>query len=152
MHMNRTTAVALGLVAVCAAGLTAQTQETKTTTKTKVEIKDGRNVTVTGCLERRENGDYFLTDVRENRRTDPSQYALVTEDDLSKHVGERVEVKGTAVANGNGRVKIESKTKTEVENGKDLETKSKTEGTSGALDPPFLGLKSIKTVASSCHS
>jgi hypothetical protein len=152
MQMNRTTAVALGLVAVCAAGLTAQTQETKTTTKTKVEIKDGRNVTVTGCLERRENGDYFLTDVREKGRTDPSQYALVTNDDLSKHVGERVEVKGQAVANGNGRVKIESKTKTEVENGKDLESKSKTEGTSGALDMPLLGLKSIKTVASSCHS
>jgi hypothetical protein len=110
MHTTRTTALAIGLAAICAAGLTAQKQETKTTTKTKVEVKDGRNVTVTGCLERRENGDYTLTEVRENRRTDPSRYALVTDDDLSKHVGERVEVKGKAAANGNGRVTVESKT------------------------------------------
>jgi hypothetical protein len=35
-------AVVIGLTAMCAAGLTAQTQETKTTTKTKVEIKGGK--------------------------------------------------------------------------------------------------------------
>ena len=62
MQITRTTALANGLAAMCAAGLTAQTQEKKTTTNTKVEIKGGKNVTVTGCLERRPNDDYLAED------------------------------------------------------------------------------------------
>jgi hypothetical protein len=151
MTMTRLTAVAIGLAAMCAAGLTAQTQETKTTTKTKTEIKGGKNVTVIGCLERRSNGDYVLTEVRDSSREEHSRYALVTGQDLSKHVGERVEIKGKAVSNGDGKVSVESRTKTEVEDGKDQETKTKTEGTSGALDLPFLGVRSMKTLSSSCN-
>ena len=86
---SRRTAVAIGLAAMCAAGLTAQTQETKTTTNTKVEIKGGKDVTVNGCLDRNANGDYILTRARANRH-EPSQYALITSEDLSKHVGERL--------------------------------------------------------------
>src|SRR6185295_12407345 len=71
MQTTRMTAMAIGLAAMCAAGLTAQTQETKTTTKTKVEIKDGKDVTVSGCLERRPNGDYILTEVHGKSRLDP---------------------------------------------------------------------------------
>jgi hypothetical protein len=151
MQTIRRTALAIGVAAMCAAGLTAQTQETKTTTKTKIEIKGGKDVTVIGCLERRQNGDYVLTEARENRRQEPSRYSLVTSEDLSKHVGERVEIRGKAVANGDGKVSIESKTHTEVENGKDQETKTKTEGTGGALDLPFLGVKSMKTLSSYCN-
>ena len=36
------------------------------------------------------------------------KYALVTDDDLSKHVGHRIEVKGKAADRGDGKVKIES--------------------------------------------
>jgi len=151
MNMTRTTAMAIGLAAMCAAGLGAQTQETKTTTKTKVEMKGGTNVTAIGCLERRENGDYLLSGVREEHRNGPSRYALITDDDLSTHVGERVRIQGKAVTAGNGTVSVRSETKTEVENGKDLETKSKTEGTAGTIEMPFLGVKSMKTVSSSCY-
>ena len=150
MQTPRRTAVAIGLAAMCATGLTAQTQETKTTTKTKVEIKGGKNVRVIGCLERRSNGDFILSEARENLRQEPSRYALVTSQDLSKHVGERVEIQGKAVARGDGTVSVESKTKTEVENGQDQESKTKTEGTSGALDMPFLGVTSMKTISSPC--
>ena len=150
MHTTRKIAVTIGLAAMCAAGLTAQTQETKTTTKTKIEIKGGKDVTVIGCLEQRPNGDYILVQVREDRSLEPSRYALVTSEDLSKHVGERVEIQGKSVANGNGKVLIESNTKTEVENGKDQESKTKTEGTNGALDMPFLGVSSMRTLSSSC--
>ena len=81
---------------------------------------------------------------------DPSRYALVTDDDLAKHVGERVRIQGKTVSAGNGTVSVKSETKTEVENGKDLETKSRTEGTTGTLEMPFLGVKSLKTLSSSC--
>jgi hypothetical protein len=151
MTTIRLTTLSIGLAAMCAAGLTAQTQETQTTTKTKIEIKGGKDVTVIGCLERRSNGDYVLTEVRDNNRLDHSRYALVTSQDLSRRVGERVEVRGKAVMNGDGTVSVESKTKTEVENGKDQETKTKTEGTSGAFDVPFLGVRSMKTLSSSCN-
>ncbi len=145
------TALAIGLAAICAAGLSAQTQETKTTTKTKIEIKGGKDVTVIGCLERRPNGDYVLAEARENRRAEPLRYALITSEDLSKHVGERVEIHGKAVEKGDGKVSVESKTTTEVEHGKDQETKTKSETTGGALDLPFLGVKSMKTVSAFCN-
>ncbi len=147
----RVSAVAVALAALCTTGLSAQTQETQTTTKTKIEIKGGKNVTVTGCLEQRSNGDYVLADARDTGRSEWSRYALVTNQDLSKRVGERVEIKGKAVTNTDGKVSVESKTKTEVENGDDRETRSKTEGTSGAFDLPYLGVRSIKTLSSSCR-
>jgi hypothetical protein len=151
MTTTRLTAVAIGLAAMCAAGLTAQTQETQTTTKTKIEIKGGKDVTVVGCLERRSNGDYILTQARDNSRLDRVRYALVTSEDLSKHVGERVEIKGKAVTDGEGKISVESKTKTEVEHGNDQEAKTKTEATSGAFALPFLGVRSMKTLSSSCN-
>lgn len=147
----RVSAVTVALAALCTTGLSAQTQETQTTTKTKIEIKGGKNVTVTGCLEQRSNGDYVLADARDTGRSEWSRYALVTNQDLSKRVGERVEIKGKAVTNTDGKVSVESKTKTEVQNGDDRETRSKTEGTSGAFDLPYLGVRSIKTLSSSCR-
>jgi hypothetical protein len=150
MKMTRLAVIALGLSTVCAAGLGAQSQETQTTTKTKVEVKGGKNVTVIGCLERRANGDYILTDGRENT-VEHARYALVTNDDLSKRVGERVEIKGKVVTRNDGKVSVESKTKTEVEHGKDQESKTKTEGTTGVFDLPVLGVRSMKKLSSSCR-
>jgi hypothetical protein len=151
MQTSRRTAVAIGLAAMCAAGLTAQTQETKTTTNTKIELKGGKDVTLIGCLDRNSNGDYLLTRVPTNRRKEASQYTLITSEDLSKHVGERIEIRGKVVVNGNGTVSVESTTKTEVDNGTDRETKAKTEGAIGALDMPFLGVTSTKTLGSFCN-
>ena len=150
MNMTRMTAIAIGLTVVSAGALRAQTQETKTTTKTKVEMKGGKNVTIVGCLERRDNGDYMLTKIRDVRDTDPTRYTLITDDDLTKHVGERVRIEGKTVSAGDGTVSVKADTKTEVESGKDIETKSKTEGTTGTLDIPFLGVKSLKTLSPSC--
>jgi hypothetical protein len=150
MNKARTMTIAIGLVVAAAGALSAQTQETKTTTKTKVEMKGGKSITVAGCLERRDNGDYMLTSIRDVRGMDPSRYALVTDDDLSTHVGERVRIQGKTVSPGDGTVTVKSETKTEVENGKDLEMKSRTEGTTGTFEMPFLGVKSLKTLSSSC--
>jgi hypothetical protein len=151
MHTMFKAALTVGVAAICATSLGAQTQETKTTTTTKVEIKGGKDVTAVGCLGRSLNGDYVLTNVRQSRRLESSRYTLVTSDDLSKHVGERVEIKGKAVVDGHGTVTAESKTKTEVENGKDQESKTKIEATNGALDTPVLGVKSMKSLSATCN-
>ena len=150
MNTTQMTLIAIGVAMVSTGTLSAQTQETKTTTKTQVEMKGGKSVTVNGCLERRDNGDYVLTNLRDVRGMDPSQYALVTDDDLSKHVGERVRIEGKTVSAGHGKVSVKSESKTEVENGKDVELKTKTEGTTGSLEMPYLGVKSLKTISSSC--
>jgi hypothetical protein len=143
------TVVVIGIATMCVAALSAQTQETKTTTRTKVETKGGKDTRVVGCIERGAGGDYTLTRVRGGASA-PSQYALISSDDLSKHVGHRMEIHGKAVMNGKGKVVVESTTKTEADHGKDQESKSKLEGTAGVLDMPVLGVKSMKMISSSC--
>src|SRR4051812_24775732 len=78
---------AFGLAAMCAVGLGAQSATTKT--KTKIDVKDGKEITVGGCLESNPGGGYMLTTTNGSMK-----YALITDDDLSKHLGHRVEVKG----------------------------------------------------------
>ena len=63
-----------------------------TTDKTKVEIKDGKDVTVAGCLDRTSEGRFVLT----TTESGSLKYVLVTDDDLGKYVGHEVEVKGKA--------------------------------------------------------
>ena len=90
-----------GMAAMCAVVLGAQTGTTET--KTKIEVKDGKEVKITGCLERNPGSGYMLTD-----RAGGLKYMLVTNDDLSKHIGHRIEVKGKAADKGDAKVKIES--------------------------------------------
>src|SRR5437879_1298577 len=94
------------LAAICAMGVGAQSSET-TRSKTKVKVDGGRDVTVSGCLARNLDGGYKLTDVQGRM-----VYALVGGDDLDKHVGHRIEVKGKATDGHDGKVKIETETKT----------------------------------------
>ena len=130
---------AFGLAAMCAVGLGAQSSTMKT--KTKVDVKDGKEIHVSGCLERNPGGGYMLTTTQGSMK-----YAIVTDDDLSKHVGHRVELKGKAADRGDGKVKIESTT------GKgDDKATSKTEIKGNDMSGMnYLGLKSLKMISASC--
>jgi len=70
-------------------------------------------------------------------------YALVGGDDLEKHVGHRIEVKGKATDGHNGKVKIESETRTS--GSEPVKEKTELKG-----DVHALGVKSVKMIASSC--
>ena len=131
---------AFGLAAMCAVGLGAQSATTESKTKTKIEVKDGKTITVSGCLATNPGGGYMLTNANGAQK-----YVLVTNDDLSKHVGHLVSVKGTAADRGDGKVKIES-TGT---SGKDT-TKVKTELKGDTVDMNYLGVKSLKMLSKSC--
>ena len=125
---------AFGLAAMCA-------QSATTKTKSKIEVKDGKEITVGGCLERNPGGGYMLTTTSGSMK-----YAVVTDDDLSKHVGHRVELKGKAADRGDGKVKIEST----VGSGDD-KAKAKTEIKGGDMSGMhYLGLKSLKMISTSC--
>src|SRR5262249_22913534 len=99
---------AFGVAAMCAIGLSAQTTTSTVDAKTKTKVKDGKEIHVTGCLERNPAGaGYVLTD----SSTGGLKYLVVTNDDLSKHVGQKVEVKGKATDKGDGKVETETKAK-----------------------------------------
>ena len=132
---------AFGVAAMCAVGLGAQSGTTET--KTKIDVKDGKEVKVSGCLEHNPGGSYILTNSRGGLR-----YTLVTDDDLSKHVGHRIEVKGKAADQGDGKVKIESTVGT---SGSD-KTESKTEIKGADMaGMRYLGVKSVKMISASCR-
>jgi len=135
---------AFGVAALCAVGVGAQT--TQTTEKTKVEVKDGKEITVSGCVERNPDGGYLLT----STRTGDMKYALVTSDDLSKHVGHRVEVKGRATDRGDAKVKVEQKSETAREYGSDKDGKVKSEMKGDLPGMHYLGVKSLKMLSESC--
>ena len=67
-------------------------------------IKSGVDITTTGCVDRLADGRLALTSVG-----GATGYVLVGKEDLAKHVGHRVEVKGKATDLGNGKVKTETK-------------------------------------------
>jgi Protein of unknown function (DUF5818) len=129
------------LAAICAAGLGAQSGTTETKTKTKVDVKDGKDITISGCLAANPGGGYMLT-----TRSGDMKYALVTNDDLSKHIGHRMEVKGKAADRGDGKVKVESSVGT---TGSEKE-KAKTEMKGDMPGMHYLGVKSVKMISNSC--
>ena len=135
---------AFGIAAMCVVGAAAQTSTSKVEGKTKMKVKDGKDVSVTGCLERNPGGGYMLTD----SMTGGMKYVVVTDDDLAKHVGHKVEVKGEATDKGDAKVKIDSKAKgTSGDDKAKIETKTKAEGD---LAMHYLGMKSLKMISTSC--
>jgi|SRR5437868_13571304 hypothetical protein len=131
--------IATCLAIACAASLGAQSTTTDTTrSKTKVKVEGGKEVTVTGCLEENPGGGYMLTD-----RSGGMKYALVGGDNLAKHLGHRIEVKGNAADRGDGKVKVQTKEKTP--NADTTHERTELKG-----DVHALGVKSIKMLSTSC--
>jgi hypothetical protein len=145
-------ALILGTTAALAVtvGLAAQSSTTKT--ETKVDVKNGKEVTVTGCVEASETGaGYVLTRV-EPRVGDPlAIYTLIGQDSsVGRHLGHLVEIKGKATNIGDdGKVEVTTKTKVEREDGDDTVTKSKSE-IEGPAAPAYLGVRSVKMLRTSC--
>src|SRR5689334_10835334 len=108
--MKKLTIVTFALAFTGALTLGAQTNET--TTKTKIDVKDGKDVKVTGCVDAGANGGYVLTDVSSKNEA-LHRYVLVSDDNFSKYVGQRVEVEGVAADRKDGKVEIKTETKSE---------------------------------------
>jgi hypothetical protein len=137
--------VALGMTTAV-----ASSQDVGKKSKTKITVEDGKTITVTGCVTRGADGSFLLSHAA-GKSGVHGTYILAAddEDDLKDRVGYRVEIKGKAADKGDGKVKIESKS--EVETGGDTrkrESKTEVEGDLQGL--PFLGVKSIRTLATVC--
>ena len=119
--------------------------------KSKVMVKDGQDVTVTGCIARSASGTgYMLTNVADKKGMMHDYMLAESEEDFSKHVGHRVTIEGKVADKGDGKVKVETKTKTKVEDGDDKETKTKSEMRGDMDGVRFLGAKSMKMIAATC--
>jgi hypothetical protein len=139
---------AFGLAAMCAVAVGAQTQTTTTHTDTKrtVDVKDGKKITITGCLHQNASGSYLLTSSEFGGR----EYALVTDKNLSKDVGHRVVVRGKATDMGDGKVKMETKVGTTGSNIDDKKNDKAKAEIKGDVAGHFLGVDSVKRIAKSC--
>ena len=136
-------------VAVCTVGLGAQSKETET--KSKITVKDGKSVTVTGCVASSAGGSGFLLTNVADKTGALHNYVLVADDDeLSKHVGHRVQLSGKVTDRGDAKVKVEETSKTKVEHGDDKQTHSEAEIQGDVKGTPYLGVKSVKMIAASC--
>ncbi len=141
-------ACALCVAAVGTIGVAAQTSET--TTKTKITVQDGESVKVTGCVQPAVTGGGFVLTNVADKSGALHNYWLLTDGDMSKHIGHRVQIEGKVTDRGDAKVKIETKTKTEVDNGDDRETKTKSEIKGDQVSMPYLGVKDVKMIAASC--
>jgi hypothetical protein len=141
--------IASGLALACSVALGAASPQTES--KSKITVKDGQEVTVTGCVEPNASGTgYMLTHVADKKGM-MHNYMLASDDgDLKKHVGHRMQIEGKVSDKGDGKVKVETKTKTKVEHGDDKETHSKSEVHGDMDGMRFLGVKSMKMIAAAC--
>src|SRR5580765_4809909 len=104
LGMMKLTTLTCCLTVAGAVALGAQSSETTTTTK--IEIKNGKDIKVTGCVEAGPDGGYVLTEV-DSKRGALHRYVLVSDgDDFSKVVGQRVEIEGKAADMHRGNVEI----------------------------------------------
>ena len=140
--------MALSLAA--SVGLAAQSATVKQ--KSEIEVKGGRDVTVTGCVRTAPSGTgYFLADVRGEHVTSKAYTLVGKDDELSEHVGQLVQIKGKAADVGNdGKVEVHTKTEVEREGADDKKAESSTQ-MKGSLAIPLLGVDDVKSLNRPCE-
>ena len=150
--MIQQTILGAALVVAGSVGLAAQSATIKQ--ETKVEVKDGKDVTVTGCVTRSSDGRGIVLRDVEGADDDISRtYVLVGEedDDLDRHIGQIVEIRGKATdLDDDARVQVETKTEIDREDADDKETETKTAIQGDLIGVPFLGVDSVKTIRNTC--
>ena len=136
------------LALACSVGLAAQTATVKS--ESKVDVKDGKEVTVTGCLARSASGTAYLLNNVEGKGVTSKSYILVG-DDLDSHIGHFIEIKGKASNIGDdAKVEVKTKTKIERDDADDKKTETKTTMEGDLAGVPYLGVKSVKMIRNSC--
>jgi hypothetical protein len=147
------TLLCAALVSFVAAATPVIGQDVVQKSKTKISVNEGTEITATGCVGRSGDEEFSLTNAA-GKNGALGSYVLVADgdarEDLAKHVGHRVEIKGKAVDHGDGEMTV--KTETEVAtSGGDKKKRESTTKVKGALDGlPFLGVKSVRMLATVC--
>jgi len=137
-------------VAVVAACSLVSAQDYERKSQTKVSVQDGKEIKVTGCVERNVDGGFTLTNAA-NKEGALGSYLLASDDDdLKDHVGHRVEITGKAADQGKGKIKVETKNESRATDGDKEKTTTKSEMKGDLKGLPFLGVKQVRMLASVC--
>lgn len=126
-------------------------------TKTRVIVEDGKEMTVTGCVQRNTDGSLTLTNVA-GKEGVVGSYILAMLDndendrlnDLKDHVGHRVEIAGKAADRGTGRIRVKTESEVRKADGGKGKTETRAELKGDLNGLPFLGVKSARMIASVC--
>lgn len=141
---------AAGVAIVCGSvALGAQQITTTVTQKTTFAVKDGHDLKVRGCVRPFEDAGYMLTDA--NGRL---AYVLVTNDNLGRFVGHRVEISGLGTDGDDGTIEIEREVGTSgVIGGAKVDgpTLKQTRKVSGDVGFPYVSVNSVKKLGNSCR-
>jgi hypothetical protein len=141
------------LVSFASVGSSVLAQDVVQKSKTTVSIDSGKEITVTGCVARSGEKEFSLTNAA-GKDGALGSYILVAKgddrEDLAKHLGHRVEIAGKAVDQGEGKLtmKTESEVRTSDGDKKKRESTTKVKGDLDGL--PFLGVKSVRMLATVC--
>ena len=140
------------LFAVITACALVQAQDVQQPHKseTKITVEDGKDIKATGCVERNADGGFTLTNVANKDGAMGSYILADDEDDLKDHVGHRVEISGKAADKGKGKVTIETTTEGVAADGDKSKTKSKSQVKGDLKGLRYLGVKSVRMLASVC--
>ena len=141
--------IGAGLIVWCATGLAAQEIKTTTTEKTRFQVKDGRDLKVSGCVRPFEDAGYMLTNDEGDLK-----YVLVTNENLSKYVGHMVEIKGIGTNGDDGKLVIEKVVGTSGQIGDekiDGVEKKQTKEIAGDVGFSYLSVKAVKKISNSCQ-
>jgi hypothetical protein len=140
------------IVAIAGSATLTFAQDLEKKSTTKITVEGGKELTLTGCVERSAQGEYILTRAA-GKDGALGTYTLVSDHedvDFDERVGHRVEVKGKAADKGTGRLKVETKTEVDSGSREKSKTESKSEVKGDLKGLPFLGVKSIRTLATVC--
>lgn len=148
------TLLCAALVSFMAAATPAIGQDVVKKSKTRISVEDGKEITATGCVARSGDNEFSLTHAA-GKSGVLGSYVLVAEgdesDELSQHVGHRVEIKGKAVDHGHGEMTVKTETEVRTEDGDKKKRESTTKVKGDDLDGlPFLGVKSVRMLAAVC--
>ena len=160
-------AIALAIAAAAVARVPAQ-QEVKT--ETRVKVDEGKSVIYTGCLATAPGAAGFMLEnavpvaMKETKTqnsvdaagmpqtvtTTTTKYVLVPGDkvDLTRSLGNKVEVTAILIPAGDDRVEVETKSKTEVNGRKTQEIETKEKVQQGPV--PQLRVLSVKQLSDRC--
>jgi len=140
------------MVALFVAGVAGA--QTTVEREAEIEVKDGDDVTLTGCLERHPDPTgatkFQLTNVADEDGRVSSYLLVDEEDELEEHVGHLVEIEGKAADREDGRIRVDTRTKVEREDAPDTTTKT-TEETAGDLTGvPILDVDDVRMIRPTC--
>lgn len=144
-----------GLALALAAVVTATAQSPDVKREVEIDVKDGKNVTLTGCVERYPDSTgatkFQLTKVADKEGRTHSYLLVDEEDDVEDHVGHLVEIKGKAADQEDGRIEVKTKTRVERDDAGDTRAETTQDVKGDLRGLPILDVDDVKMIRPTCN-